>query len=80
VAIRCAQPGHPDPLPQLETLRSRPGLHHRPDDLVAQHQRQLRLVKFAIQDVQVGVADPAGADLEQHLSRPRRWYGEFDQV
>ena len=45
-------------------------------DLVAGHERQLRVGQLAVDDVQVGAADAAGAHLEEHLARrPARGSG-----
>ena len=41
------------------------------DDLVAENERQLRVGELAVDDVQVGAADAAGAHAEQHLARAR---------
>jgi len=35
---------------------------------VARHQRQHRLGQVAVEDVEVGAADAAGADVEQDLA------------
>jgi hypothetical protein len=41
------------------------------DDLVPEGQRQLRPVELAVDDVEIGPADPAGEHAQQHLSRRR---------
>ena len=46
-------------------------------DLVAEDERQLRVRKLAVDDVQVGAAHPAGAHLEQQLTRPRLGIGQL---
>ena len=80
VAARAAgpaQPRHADPLARREARR-RPGRRRdRADDLVAQHQRQLRLGQLAVDDVQVGAADAAGAHLERDLPGPGLRLGEL---
>ena len=45
------------------------------DDLVSRDERQLRVGKLTVDDVQVGPAHSAGAHLEQHLARPRSGSG-----
>jgi hypothetical protein len=42
-----------------------------PDDLMARDDRQLRRREFAVDDVEVGAADAAGADADQDLARQR---------
>ena len=66
LAARPAEPGHAEPAAVL-------GLA---DDLVAGHERQLRTRELAVDDVQVGAADAAGADAEQQL--PRRRLGPLE--
>src|SRR5205085_5878434 len=41
------------------------------DDLVADDERQLRMRKLAVDDVQVGAADAAGEDADEQLTRGR---------
>jgi len=47
--------------------------HNCSDDLVAEHERQLRVRKLAVEDVEVGSADPTGLHLDEQLPRP--WGG-----
>ena len=53
--------------------RARSAAARRPlaDDLVAGHERQLRVRQLAVDDVQIGAAHAAGVDAHQHLPRPR---------
>ena len=74
-----AQPGHAQPLPDGEALDLFALGDHDADDLVAGYQRQFRLGEFAVQDVQVGAAHAAGADLEQHLVVAARGRRQFDE-
>src|SRR5207248_2563654 len=63
---------------ELEAGRARPELGDRSDDLVAEHERQLRLVEVAVRDVEVGAADTAGVNAQAHLAGPRRRLLELD--
>jgi hypothetical protein len=45
---------------------------------MADHERRARHVDLAVEDVQVGPADPAGMDLDQEL--PRSGFGVRDRV
>jgi hypothetical protein len=44
------------------------------------YERQRRLVELAVDDVEVGAADPAGVDFEQYLTFRRLWRREFDRL
>ena len=68
VAVRPAEPGNPD-APILADDSS--------DDLVAEHERQLRVRQLAVEDVEVGPADAAGLHPDEQLPRPRRGFGQF---
>ena len=59
-AVGPAQPRHADAL-ALRVALAVAG--DAGDDLVAEHERQLRLGQLAVGDVQVGATDPAGGDL-----------------
>src|SRR5207248_8189452 len=67
-----AEPGHPDPVADLEAVDPGSGLGHRADDLVTGHQRQLRPRQLAVENVQIGATHGAGVDLDLHLSRAGR--------
>ena len=69
VAVRPAEPRNADAVAAREALAVARGTR---DDLMAEHERQLRLGQLAVGDVQVGSADAAGCDLEQQLARGRR--------
>ena len=43
----------------------------RTDDLVADHERKLRVGELAVHDVQVGAAHAAHVDTDEHLARSR---------
>ena len=79
LAVGPAEPRHPDPLARGELLRPLPRLAHHADDLVAHHQRQLRLGEVAVEDVEVGAADAAGADLELDLAGTGGGVGQLSQ-
>ena len=69
-----AEPRHADPVADLETIDIGARLDDGADDLVAGDQRQFRLGQLAVDDMQIGAADPAGMNLDQQLprTRPRR--------
>ena len=54
------QPRDPDAGAEREAFRPLPRLDHLADDLVAEDERELRLVEVAVGDVEVGAADAAG--------------------
>ena len=68
-AAGVAQPGHPDAVADPEFLHLSAQGGHGPDDLVADDQGQFGLGEFAVDDVQVGAADAAGVDPDEHLLR-----------
>ena len=74
-AASPAQPGDPDTVASFEPSDPRAGLGDHADDFVARHQWQFRFGQLAIQNVQVGAAHCARADLKQDLAwpRPGRW-------
>jgi hypothetical protein len=47
---------------------------------VAGDQRQLRIAQLAVEDVEVGASDAAGANRDQHLTRLRRRIGHLRQL
>src|SRR4029453_15296846 len=53
-----AEPGNAHPLAWGEAGDTAAKLQHRPDDLVAEDQRELGLGELAADDMQVGAADP----------------------
>ncbi len=64
-----AEPRHADPVADLEAIDLRALFDDGADDLVAGDQRQLCLGQFAVDDMQIGAAQCAGAYLQQQLSR-----------
>src|SRR5690606_30076339 len=75
-AARPAKPGHSDPVTDLEPVDAGTLATHLADDLVPEHERQLGARQFAISDVQIGTAYPAGQYPQQHLitRRDRVWH------
>src|SRR5437762_12524608 len=69
-AARAPQPRHADAVTLPETRGPRTDGGHPADDLVTGDERQLRMRQLAVHHVQVGPADGAGADLQEHLARP----------
>ena len=76
-AVGEAQPRDTDPHPNADALNLRAHGFDAADDLVAKHERQLGMAQLPIDDVQIGAADPAGHDLEQHLTWPRLGHGQL---
>src|SRR5207247_6722570 len=68
-SARRAQPRRADPRSGLE---SRAAALDPPDDLVARHDRRRDEWKVALDDVEVGAADPACGHAHEHLSDPWR--------
>ena len=65
------KPGDANPFSCEEALHSFPCGDYGAHDLVAENERQLGLLQFAIDDVKVGTADSARMDVQEHLARPR---------
>ncbi len=66
--VGMAEPGHAD----AEPKRERDAFARRLDsahDLMSRHDRQLGVGEFAVDDVQVGAANPAGLDAHANLPR-----------
>lgn len=66
------EPWHTDALAGGKAGDGGSGPLDPPDDLVAGNQGQAGRRKFAVHDMQVGPADPAGLDPDQHFLRARR--------
>jgi hypothetical protein len=71
-AARPSEPRHADARAERELLGARAARRDRADDLVAEHERQLRMRELAVIDVQIGAADAAGVNGDQDLALPRR--------
>ena len=67
LAARPAEPRDADPRAGLDA-RAVAGREHRADDLVAGDQRPPLDVELAVDDVQVGAADAARVDVDEHLA------------
>ena len=63
--------------PARERLGAGPAGRHPADDLVARHDRRLAEREVALHDVEVGPADAAGRDLDEHLARARDGLGHL---
>ena len=63
-----AEPGNAHTLPQAEACDAAAKLQHRTDDLMAEHQWEFRLGELAVDDVQVGAADPTDVNLQRQLA------------
>ena len=70
LAAGPAEPGHPDARAGRKRRHLRPGFDHRADDLVARDQRQLGVRELAVEDVEIGTADPARVHANEHLVGP----------
>src|SRR5262249_4362102 len=64
-----AEPRHADPIAEVETVDRFSLLDDDADDLVPGNERQFRIGKLAVDDMQTGPADGAGADRDQQLLR-----------
>jgi hypothetical protein len=75
----ASEPGDADALAGREAGDAVPQLLDRTDDFVSRHDRQLRVGQLAVDDVQVGAADAAGAHLHDDLAGSGSRPGHFDQ-
>ncbi len=72
------QPCDSDPVAQLEVSHSLAQSHHDAGAFVTGDKGQRRFDRpVALGGVQVSVANTAGNDLHQGLSRTRDWHGNF---
>jgi hypothetical protein len=71
-SIDASQPGNPD----SRANRQFP-FHHLADDLMSRDQRTAQGREFAFGDVQVGAADSARANAQQHVARSNGRYSDF---
>lgn len=67
-----AEPRHADAVSQRQARDAIAQHRDRTDDLVAGHDRIVNVGQLVVDDMQIGAADAAGTDLDQHLSRPWR--------
>src|SRR5262249_33198816 len=70
-----AEPRDPDALAYGQSCDSRPHGGDAPDDLVAGHDRKLRVWQLAVDHMQIGSDAPAGRDLDENCAGRRggRW-------
>ena len=73
MAAALSQPWHPDPLTEWRTTDARSVSRHLGDDLVARNDRELGFGQFAIDQMQIGAANAAGANPEQELAWAGLW-------
>src|SRR5207253_2271838 len=76
-AVRPPEPRDADAIALGEARRALPALDHAADHLVAGHERELRAVELAVDDVQIRPADAAGVDPHEHLARAGGGIGEL---
>src|SRR5207248_1578218 len=69
VVAGAAPPGEPGDADAGALLQGLGGFDDGADDLVAEDEGELRADQLAVEDVEVGAADGAGADFEEHLAR-----------
>ena len=62
-----AQPRDPDPLPDPEARTRRPRFFDHADDLMARNDPLMLRRQVALGDVQIGAANPAGANPDENL-------------
>ena len=75
VAVGPPEPGDADAVALREALGPLAGLLHRPDDLVTEDERELRIGQLPVDDVQVGAADAAGVHGDEDLTGARLGVG-----
>jgi hypothetical protein len=76
VPVLGGEPGHADVRAERKTADAGTDRSHPADNLVARHDRQLRIRQFAVDQVQIGAANAAGRNLNQDLAlaRPQSRY------
>jgi hypothetical protein len=67
----ATEPRHADPIANGETLDARRDRRHPTHDLVARHERQLRLAELAVDDVEIRPTHATRVDAHQHLAVAR---------
>jgi hypothetical protein len=67
-AAASAEPRQPDAVADRESVDADPAGDHASDDFVAGYDRQALRRQFAIDYVQIGTADAAGADTQNHFA------------
>ena len=71
-----AQPRNADARAGGKAGRARTVFRHAADDFVPRNERRFRRGQFAVDHVEIGPADGAGADPQQDLAFARRGYGD----
>ena len=74
--VRPAEPRHAD----AASYRERVAFEHGPDDLVAEHERELRVGELAVADVEIGATDTARVDAKPNLTAPQVGTGRFGRT
>jgi hypothetical protein len=74
------QPRDADPVPELQARALRAERIDVPDHLVPRHDRQVRQLELALDDVQVGAAAAARVDPDAHLTGAGLGIGALDQL
>jgi hypothetical protein len=69
------EPGNPDPFADGEAFDAGAEPLDETDDLVAGNDRQPLVGQLAVDHVQIGAANAAGLDADQHFGAPRRGLG-----
>jgi hypothetical protein len=70
-ATRINDRAYPDRLTDPETSHLRADLRHTPDDFVAGHHWESRAAPFVSGLMNIGMADAAILDFNQHIARSR---------
>jgi hypothetical protein len=70
MAATTSQPGYTDALAGMEIFDRRANGLYLAHYLVSRHQGQLGFEQVAVDYMQVGAANAAGGDAQQHLLRP----------
>jgi hypothetical protein len=74
-----SQPGDADTITDLEARGAPARRDDLPHDLVTRDQGQLGMLQFAVDDVEVGPAEPACAHCQLHLSIGRLRLGQIGE-
>jgi hypothetical protein len=64
-----AEPRDADAITDFESFHRASDLHHLPNDLVPQHERESWVGEIAVGDMQISSAHAAGRDCEEYLAR-----------
>ena len=75
-AARPAEPGDAHAISDAHRLHLSPGCDRFSNNLVTGNEWQLGMGQLAVDDVQVGPAEGAGADSDEDLAGARLWRGD----